>query len=154
LVQQSGPDGDVGDDSHSSEEAVRRNWLHAFRRNFHQHIHAGNIVAGVATTPPAVGPVAVTVGNNPTAAPVAVTAANKPPVPSTLRPPAPPTPGDSAASESVESEEEAQLQAWRECAETSDNGNCIPHGAPHGDATVDLHHGVLQLEEDHSHMTI
>ncbi|XP_037396873.1 uncharacterized protein LOC108413401 [Pygocentrus nattereri] len=152
LAHQTGLDGDLGDNSQASEESVRRSWLHAFRRNFHQQIYGGIVLQGVATSPPATGvatgtaALGVTVGNRPTVAP-------------TLSAPALTTPAtekDSEASESIESKEEAELQEWRECRETTDNGDCISHRAVNDDGNIenDLHHGPLRLEEDHAHMTI
>ncbi|KAL7858916.1 hypothetical protein SRHO_G00140630 [Serrasalmus rhombeus] len=176
LADQTGLDGDLGDNSQASEESVRRgagvfaqqadvcavkvkavlsrpqSWLHAFRRNFHRQIYGGIVLQGVATSPPATGvatgtaALGVTVGNRPTVAP-------------TLSAPALTTPAtekDSEASESIESKEEAELQEWRECRETTDNGDCISHRAVNDDGNIenDLHHGPLRLEEDHAHMTI
>ncbi|XP_036448177.1 uncharacterized protein LOC118822955 [Colossoma macropomum] len=147
LAQQTGLDGDLGDDSQGSEESVRRSWLRAFRRNFHQQVYGGIVLEGVATSRPSTGvATGVTVGNRPTVAP-------------TLSAPAPTTPAtetDSVVSESIESKEEAELQEWRECSETTDNGDCIPHGAVNADGKIenDLHHGALRFDEDHGHMTI
>ncbi|KAL6484054.1 hypothetical protein MHYP_G00089270 [Metynnis hypsauchen] len=152
LADQTGLDGDLGDNSQASEESVRRSWLHAFRRNFHRQIYGGIVLQGVATSLPATGvatgtaALGVTVGNRPTVAPTLSA-----PALTTL-----PTETDSEASESIESKEEAELEEWRECRETTDNGDCITHRVVNDDGNIenDLHHGPLRLEDDHGHMTI
>ncbi|KAL7863883.1 hypothetical protein AOLI_G00153030 [Acnodon oligacanthus] len=152
LADPAGLAGDLVDNSEASEESIRRSWLHAFRRNFHRQIYGGIVLQGVATSPPATG---VATGT----AVLGVTMGNRPTVAPTLSAPALTTPAtetDSEASESIESKEEAELQEWHECRETTDNGDCIWHRAVNDDGNIenDLHHGPLRLEEDHGHMTI
>ncbi|KAG9269393.1 SH3 domain-containing protein 21-like [Astyanax mexicanus] len=159
--------GELRDDSQGSEECIHKSWLHAFRRNFHRQIHGGDIMGGVATDPPvtevAIGTAAVgvTVGvaeaatiavsNSPALAPAVST-----PVPAAPATEAHVTETDSAASESKESQEEAELNEWNKCSELLENGDCVPHQPLSDDGKIedDLHHGGLRLEEDLGHMAI
>ncbi|XP_051518086.1 uncharacterized protein LOC127420119 isoform X2 [Myxocyprinus asiaticus] len=144
TFQQHTASDDLRDDSRGSKENIRRSWVRVHGLHFDKHAVTLDVTADTVTdiaTAAVVTEAAETLTDGvirsfQTAQTIGVTAAVA-------------VETDSAASKSMESDEQVDLQQLNMCKDQADNDECIDGGfvKDGGDHQSDFHHGALSLDE-------